>query len=71
LIANVTHQSDAGTARDNTVWRTHVHTTPQEGQQEKWFQIQDLIVEDITKDMVMLGDLYIQVRSVLSLRRLC
>lgn len=31
------------------------------GENEKWFQIQDLIVEEIRKEMIFLGETVIQV----------
>jgi hypothetical protein len=66
LVANITHSSTAGTARENTEWKVHVHTQPHEGQQdERWFQMQDLIVESVAKEMVPLGEAYIQVRLCL------
>ena len=63
LVANVTHESLAGTAHEDTTWKTHVHTRAQAGQNpedETWYQIQDLIVEEINKQMVFLGESYIQ-----------
>jgi U4/U6.U5 tri-snRNP-associated protein 2 len=64
LVANVTHESTAGTAHEDTTWKSHVHTRamPKSGQEEDWYQIQDLIVEEINKQMVFLGESYIQVR---------
>ncbi|KAE8269059.1 hypothetical protein A4X09_0g3287 [Tilletia walkeri] len=127
LVANVTHEATAGTVRDNSVWRSQVHTRvdgeriqavtakkevdamevdekvskkkaakgkgkgkdkaktkangvngsskaaveEEEGEgedeedeedgDEKWFQIQDLIVEDVNRQMLFLGETYIQV----------
>jgi U4/U6.U5 tri-snRNP-associated protein 2 len=63
LVANITHSSTAGTAREDTTWKVHVHTRPGEHTEERWFQIQDLIVEEIQRQMVFLGESYIQVRS--------
>lgn len=63
LVANITHESAAGTAREDTTWKVHVHTKAENGQDERWYQIQDLIVEEINKQVVFLGDTYIQVRS--------
>jgi U4/U6.U5 tri-snRNP-associated protein 2 len=62
LVANITHSSTAGTAREDTTWKVHVHTRPGESTEERWFQIQDLIVEEIQRQMVFLGESYIQVR---------
>lgn len=63
LVANVTHESTAGTAHEDTTWKSHVHTraVPKSGQEDDWYQIQDLIVEEINKQMVFLGESYIQV----------
>lgn len=69
LVANVTHESSAGTAHEDTTWRTHVHTRAPPGQnpdEETWYQIQDLIVEEINKQMVFLGESYIQVTQLCS-----
>ncbi|KAN0060465.1 Ubiquitin carboxyl-terminal hydrolase 10 [Thecaphora frezii] len=70
LVCNVTHEATAGTVRDNGVWRAQVHTrtdgvpihpeTKTQGE-EKWFQIQDLIVEELNKQMIFLGETYIQI----------
>lgn len=35
--------------------------TKTEDEEEKWFQIQDLIVEEINRGMISLGESYIQV----------
>ncbi|PWN47726.1 cysteine proteinase [Violaceomyces palustris] len=72
LVANITHEATAGTVRENSVWRSQVRTRidgrpighqqePAEKPEEKWFQIQDLIVEDINRQMIFLGETYIQV----------
>lgn len=54
----------AGTAHEETVWKTHVHTRPAKaGDEERWFQIQDLIVDEIQSQMVFLGETYLQVRE--------
>ncbi len=65
LIANVTHESAAGTTRDkeSTVWKVHLRAGAGGGEHEKWFQIQDLIVEEIRKEMIVLGETVLQVRS--------
>ncbi|KAM0789092.1 hypothetical protein ACM66B_003150 [Microbotryomycetes sp. NB124-2] len=74
LVANITHSSAAGTARDETQWKTHLHLRPSrdsngnlidkdkgEDEQEKWFQVQDLIVEEINKSLIPLGETYLQI----------
>lgn len=63
LIANVTHESVAGTARDkeHTVWKVHLRAGGGGGDGEKWFQIQDLIVEETRKEMIFLGETVLQV----------
>lgn len=62
LIANVIHESVAGTTRDkeNTVWKVQLRASGS-SENEKWFQIQDLIVEEIRKEMIFLGETVIQV----------
>ncbi|KAH6916648.1 ubiquitin C-terminal hydrolase Ubp10 [Coprinopsis sp. MPI-PUGE-AT-0042] len=63
LIANVTHESVAGTTRDkaNTVWKVHVRAGGAGGDSEKWFLIQDLIVEETRKEMIFLGETVLQI----------
>ncbi|KAF8203905.1 spindle pole body protein [Pholiota molesta] len=63
LIANVTHESVAGTTRDkeNTVWKAHLRAAGGGGDNEKWFMIQDLIVEETRKEMIFLGETIIQI----------
>lgn len=70
LVANITHESTAGTAHEDTKWKVHVHTRqpPDSNVEEDWYQIQDLIVEEINKQMVFLGESYIQVRCAASIR---
>ena len=67
LIVNVTHESVAGTTRDkeHTVWKTHLRAASGGGDGEKWFQIQDLIVEETRKEMIFLGETTLQVSSLL------
>ena len=64
MIANVTHESAAGTTRDkeSTVWKVHLRAGTGGGDSERWFQIQDLIVEEIRKEMIFLGETIVQVR---------
>lgn len=61
LVANVTHESVAGTTRDkeNTTWKVHLRAG--EGENEKWYTIQDLIVEETRKEMIFLGESVLQV----------
>jgi hypothetical protein len=63
LIANVIHESVAGTTRDkeNTVWKVQLRAAGGGGDSEKWFQIQDLIVEETRKEMIFLGETALQV----------
>ncbi|KAH9004168.1 spindle pole body protein [Lactarius hatsudake] len=63
LIANVVHESVAGTTRDkeNTVWKVQLRAGYGTGENEKWFQIQDLIVEEIRKEMIFLGETVIEI----------
>lgn len=64
LLANITHSSAAGTARQDTTYKVHIHTRPDLGKdskaEEKWFEMQDLIVEELNKQMIVLGSTYIQ-----------
>ncbi|KAI9570199.1 spindle pole body protein [Boletus coccyginus] len=63
LIANVTHESVAGTTRDkeNTVWKVHLRVGGGGGEGEKWLQIQDLIVEETRKEMIFLAETVLQI----------
>ncbi|KAI0785298.1 hypothetical protein BC629DRAFT_1515992 [Irpex lacteus] len=63
LVANVAHESVAGTTRDkeNTVYKVHLRAGAGGGESERWFQIQDLIVEEIRKEMIFLGETVIQI----------
>ncbi|KAG6883796.1 hypothetical protein C0993_003699 [Termitomyces sp. T159_Od127] len=63
LIANVTHESVAGTTRDkeSTVWKVHLRAPGGGGEGEKWFMIQDLIVEETRKEMIFLGETVLQI----------
>lgn len=64
LIANVIHESVAGTTRDkeSTIWKVYLRGGG--GDNEKWFMIQDLIVEETRKEMIFLGETVLQVRSL-------
>lgn len=64
-MANVILDSVAGTARDkeHTVWKVHLRAGRGGGENEKWFQIQDLIVEEIQKEMIFLGESVLQVST--------
>ncbi|KAF7337622.1 putative mRNA-splicing protein ubp10 [Mycena sanguinolenta] len=70
LIANVTHESVAGTTRDkeNTVWKVYLRAAGGGGEGEKWFMIQDLIVEEARKEMIFLGETVLQVGSHFPIR---
>ena len=63
LIANVTHESTAGTTRDkeNTVYKVHLRAG---GTDDDWYQIQDLIVEKTRKEMIFLGETVLQVGNI-------
>lgn len=61
LIANVNHESVAGTTRDkeHTVWKVHLRAGS--GENEKWLLIHDLTVEEARKEMIFLGETVLQV----------
>lgn len=61
LIANVTHESAAGTTHDkeSTVWKVHLRAG--RGEREQWLQFQDMIVEETRKEMIFLGETVMQV----------
>ncbi|KAI0035112.1 spindle pole body protein [Vararia minispora EC-137] len=63
LVANVILDSVAGTARDkeHTVWKAQLRAGRGTGDNEKWYQIQDLIVEEIQKEMIFLGESVLQI----------
>jgi len=71
LVANVTHESTAGTTRDkeNTVWKIQLRAgkwgtsgvAAADVEGEKWIQVQDLIVEDIRREMIFLGETVLQI----------
>lgn len=64
LIANVTHESTAGTTRDkeNTVYKVHLRAG---GTDDDWYLIQDLIVEKARREMIFLGETVLQVRPTI------
>ena len=45
------------------MWKVHLRAGAGGGENEKWFQIQDLIVDEIRKEMIVLGETMLQVRS--------
>jgi len=63
LVANIVHESVAGTTRDKeaTVWKVHVRAGSGGGNNERWFQIQDLIVEEMREEMIFLGETVLQI----------
>ena len=63
LLANIIHESVAGTTRDkaSTAWKVQLRAGSGGGESEKWFQIQDLIVEEVQKDLIFLGETVLQV----------
>lgn len=44
------------------MWKVHLRAGAGGGENERWFQIQDLIVEEIRKEMIVLGETILQVR---------
>jgi U4/U6.U5 tri-snRNP-associated protein 2 len=44
-----------------TSWKIHVRAGRGGGDREKWFELQDLRVEEVRKEMVFLGETVIQV----------
>lgn len=63
LVANITHESTAGTTRDkaNTAWKVTLRTPSQPGDEDSWVAIQDLMVEKIQKEMIFLGETVLQI----------
>lgn len=57
LLANITHEATAGTVRENSVWRSQVPT----GAGDRWFQMQDLHVDEVNPHMLFLGETYLQI----------
>lgn len=67
-MSNITHEATPGTVRENSVWRSQVHTrsdgttqTAEPAPEDRWFQMQDLIMDEVNKEMLFLGESYIQV----------
>ena len=44
-----------------TTWKIHVRAGQGGGEEEKWFEMQDLRVEEVRKEMVFLGETVVQV----------
>lgn len=63
LLANITHESTAGTARDkeNTAWKITLRGPAVAGDEEQWYSIQDLIVQKVQREMIFLGETVLQV----------
>ena len=68
LLSNITHEATPGTVRENSVWRSQVHTrsdgaahTAEPAPEDRWFQMQDLIMDEVNKQMLFLGESYIQI----------
>lgn len=72
LVANVVHESTAGTTRDkeNTVWKVHLRAPPakaegvaDEPREDRWLLMQDLMIEEAAKELIFLGETVLQVRG--------
>lgn len=75
LTANLalTTTTTTGATSTSAEWKAHVHLRPPRDAQtgelaegvkeedDKWFEMQDLVVREIEKDLVPLGETYIQV----------
>jgi U4/U6.U5 tri-snRNP-associated protein 2 len=63
LLANITHESTAGTTRDkaNTAWKVTLRAPSQPGEDDNWIAIQDLIVQKVQKEMIFLGETVLQI----------
>ena len=57
LIANISHEGKPG--KGSGIYKVHV----QNRGKEQWYQIQDLIVEEINAQMIFLSESYIQVNE--------
>lgn len=54
--------SKKGTADENKAkWKIHVRAGQGGGDDEKWYEMQDLRVEEVRREMVFLGETFIQV----------
>lgn len=81
LTANLalTTTTTTGATSTSAEWKAHVHLRPPRDAQtgelaegvkeedDKWFEMQDLVVREIEKDLVPLGETYIQVSSSLEM----
>jgi U4/U6.U5 tri-snRNP-associated protein 2 len=56
LVANISHEGLPGA--NNGTYKVHVVNKGN----EQWYQIQDLIVEEIMPQMIFLSESYVQVR---------
>lgn len=72
LVSNIPSDASVGTAREQTAWKAHVHMRPPrdargrlEGDltedSEKFFEIEDVFVNEIEKALVPLGPAYVQI----------
>ncbi|GAC99455.1 potential ubiquitin-specific protease [Pseudozyma hubeiensis SY62] len=64
LVANVVYDAVPGTVRQDASWKCQVHTNAKAAaakEGEKWFAIQDLIVEEVNRQMIFLGESYLQI----------
>lgn len=46
---------------DKAAWKIHVRAGQGGGDDEKWLEMQDLRVEEVRREMVFLGETFIQV----------
>jgi U4/U6.U5 tri-snRNP-associated protein 2 len=60
LIANISHEGKSG--KGNGTYKVHV----QHRGKDQWYQIQDLIVEEINAQMIFLSESYIQVTFLIN-----
>lgn len=54
----MTLEATPGTVRDHCVWRAQVHTRTSP---RTWYQMQDLLVDEVSEQMLFLGESYVQV----------
>lgn len=78
MTANLalTTTTTTGATSTSAEWKAHVHLRPPRDPQtgelaegvkeedDKWFEMQDLVVKEIEKGLVPLGETYIQVRPL-------